>query len=136
MSAIATRKDAVSAFLAKGDFLVYELIVEGSKPDFVLNDITEAGIPDLMSDADAPAATSPDVVYRRKWPLSSDDISPRDRDHVLNITHVQGDKYTYKITHNQGGQDTVILDIDYAGKDGESDQKFFNVQLSKQFKKK
>jgi hypothetical protein len=136
MSAIATRKDAVSVFLRKGDSLVYELTVQSSKANFILNDTTDANNPiDLMSDTDKPAQTLPDVVYQRKWPLSGDDINPRDRDHVLAITHFKGDKYTYKITHNQNGQDTVIVDIDYAGKDGELDQKFFNVQLSKQFKK-
>lgn len=127
MPPVVIRKDAAAVVLDEGDFLIYEVTVQGAKANFTLTDTTDPDDPiTLMSDTDAPAVTFPDVIFRRRWPRL-DDVVSIDRDHVLGVVHLKGDKYTYKVTRHHANKDTVILDIDYAGEDGELSQKLLNV---------
>ena len=128
MAATEIREDAAAVVLEEGDSLVYEVTVQGANATFRLNDTTSDPPARLLSNLDDPAEEFPDVVYRRVWPLPDDEVST-DRDHILGIVHLEGDKYTYRVTHRQVGPDALIIDIDYAGEDGEQDRKILNVLM-------
>lgn len=128
MAATDIRQDAAAAVLEEGDSLVYEVTVQGANANFRLNDTTSDPPARLLSNLDDPAATFPDLVFRRVWPQQGDEVSI-DRDHVLGIVHLAGDKYTYRVTHRRIGPDALIIDIDYEGADGEQDRKILNVLM-------
>ena len=116
-------KESVAAFLdvTAGDQLVYRVTPRGATPIFTLVDSQTKQR--LMSSNDQPVATSPDVVFERRWPRSTDQVLPG-TSHTMAFQFLAAISYRYEVRRESGdGTSELVLDITYSSTS--PDEEFF-----------
>jgi hypothetical protein len=126
ISCRGTAHSQIFVNVKKGEFLKYSVTARGAKTTFALVDKKFGSV--LLSDADTPAQTSPDVVFERQWPLAHDQVAV-DTDHTLGMHFIDpSTKYTYKVTlHRPDGTQDTVQDCDFSV----SGDEFFFPQVLK-----
>ena len=110
---VTVTKESVAVFLdvTDGDQLTYKVTTRGAKPIFTLVDSQTKQL--LMSHKDPPAATSPNVVHVREWPLPADQTLLVSS-HTMGFHFLAAVSYRYEVErHRSNGTSDTIIDITY-----------------------
>jgi hypothetical protein len=126
---VTVTKESAAVFVdvALGEHLIYKLTVKGAEPIFTLVDSETEEL--LMSQDDQPSATTPNVVFERRWPLDDDQIQDV-TSHVMGLQFLGAISYRYLVQRKRLSAATeTIIDITYTATEAE-DSHFQNLQVS------
>ncbi len=95
-----------------GDHLRYRVTVRGATPGrFTLVDGASKKL--IWSSNSAPAATEPDFIYERTWPLPADDVATQ-TSHSMGFQFIGIREVKFEVElHHELGDPQTIMDIDY-----------------------
>ena len=112
-------KESAAVFLdvTGGEHLIYKVTVRGATPIFTLVDSQTQQL--LISSKDAPSATSPAVVYQRKWPLPADQTL-QVTSHTMGFHFLAAISYRYEVVRQRAdGTAETLMDITYSSTSAE-----------------
>ena len=126
---VTVTKESAAVFIdaALGEQLIYRLTVRGAQPTFTLVDSETEEL--LMSQDDPPIATTPNVIFERRWPLDEDQIQDVTT-HTMGLHFLGAISYRYFVQRKRLGAATdTIIDITYTSTAPE-DTHFQALQVS------
>ncbi len=114
---VTTESVAVFLDVSNGEHLTYKVTVRGATPVFTLVDSQTKKL--LMSHKDKPIATTPSVIYQRKWPLPADQTL-QVTSHTMGFHFLAAISYRYEVERQfEDGTSEVLMDITYSSQSPE-----------------